>query len=124
LLFDEFLKSDVVPKIRERIGVSSMRGSPRPGPDRLLANRGKEYCLISYSRLQELNGRTDCFGGFCWDLESLKRSILPQVLAGISKETGLQLENVDESGLGSPGDKGESGAKDSLSLPYCELKNR
>jgi signal transduction histidine kinase len=121
LLFAEFLRREVVPKIRERIGVSSMRGSLELGPDRLLASQGKGYCLVSYTRLQGFNGQKACYGGFCWDLEALKRSILPQILAGISKETGLKLENVDENGLGSPGDKGESGAGDSLSLPYRQF---
>jgi signal transduction histidine kinase len=121
LLFVEFLRSDVVPKIRERIGVSSMRGSQRPGPDRLLASQDKGYCLVSYTRLQGFNGHKACYAGFCWDLGALKKSILPQILARISKETGLELDNVDENGLGAPGEKGESVAGDSLSLPYRQF---
>lgn len=122
LLSSEFLRRDVIPKIRERIGVSSMRGSPRPGPDRLLANDGKEYCLVSYARLQGLEGLKAGYGGFCWDLGTLKKEILPEILGATSKETGLQLENVDENGLETPGDKAAvPGAADSLSLPYRQF---
>jgi signal transduction histidine kinase len=122
LLFAEFLRRDVVPKIRERIGVSSMRGGVRPGPDRLLANQDKGYCLVSYARLQDVNGGKAGYAGFCWDLETLKKEILPEILGGTSKETGLKLENLDENGLESPDDKAAvSGAADSLSLPYRQF---
>jgi len=118
LLFAEFLKKDVIPKIRERIGISSIRGSPQPGPDRLLASRSEQYCLISYSLLQDPNDRRTYYRGFCWDLESLKKEILPKILGGISRETGLELENVTEGRNVSPDAKKDFPASDSLSLPY------
>jgi signal transduction histidine kinase len=121
LLFAEFLKEEVVPKVRERIGVSSMRGNPRLETDRLLAKRGDGYCLVSYSPLTDFDGRRTFYGGFCWDLELLKQSILPGILAGIARETGLELRNADESATASVGGARDPERDDSLSLPYRQF---
>lgn len=122
LLFSEFLRRDVVPKIQERMGVSSFRSGPQLQPDRLLANWSDGFCLVSYSPLPDFEERRTYYGGFCWDLESLKKSLLPEILAGISKETGLALENIEENRAGSPAAAREGPtAKDSLSLPYRQF---
>lgn len=122
LLFTEFLKRDAVPKIKERMGVSSLRGGPQLQPDRLLANRGEDYCLISYAPFPNFDGRQTYYGGFSWDLGSLKREILPAILAGISEETGLALENIEESPAGpAAADGGEPTAKDSLLVSYRQF---
>jgi signal transduction histidine kinase/tetratricopeptide (TPR) repeat protein len=122
LIFTEFLKREVMPKIKERMGVSSFRGSPQLQPDRLLAHRGEDYCLVSYSPLPDFDERRTYYGGFCWNLESLEKSLLPEILAAISKETGLELANIEENRAGSPAAAGEGPtAKDSLSLPYRQF---
>jgi signal transduction histidine kinase len=121
LLFAEFLKRDVAPKIKERMGVSSLRGSPQLQPDRLLANQSEGYCLVSYSPLPNFEEHGTYYGGFCWDLESLKKGLLPRILGEISKETGLELENIEESRPGLPDDDGELAAKDSLFLSYRQF---
>jgi signal transduction histidine kinase len=121
LLFAEFVKSDVVPKIKERMGVSSLRGSPQLQPDRLLANRNEDYFLISYSPLPDFEGGRTYYGGFCWALGSLKKEILPEILRKISKETGLVLSNLEENRRGSPAESGEPTAKDSLLLSYRQF---
>ena len=121
LLFAEFLERDVVPKIKERMGVSSLRGSPQLQPDRLLANRGEGYSLISYSPLSDFAERRTYYGGFCWDLESLKNGLLPGILEKISKESGLVLENIEENRPAVPAVNREQAATDSLSLPYRQF---
>ncbi|MBE0712806.1 MAG: hypothetical protein IH583_10515, partial [Candidatus Aminicenantes bacterium] len=122
LLFTEFLNNDVVPEIKERIGVSSLRGSLQLQFDRLLANRSQGYCLISYSPFPDFKERRTYYGGFCWDLGSLKKEILPEILGEISKETGLALENIEENRPGSPAATGgEPAAKDSLLLSYRQF---
>ncbi len=122
LLFTEFLKKEVVPKIRERIGVSSIRGGdPRLRSDRLLADKGEGYCLVSYSPLPGFGGRETYYGGLCWNLDKLKKEILPGIFQEISKETGLELENIEENRPGSPSDEDISPTTDSLSLPYREF---
>jgi len=121
LLFTEFLKRDVVPKIKERMGVSSLRGTPQLQPDRLLANRSEGYCLVSYSPFPDFNERRTYYGGFCWDLESLKKGLLPGILGEISKKTGLALENIEENRLGLPAGGGEPTARDSLLVSYRQF---
>jgi len=121
LLFAEFLRKDVVPEIKERMGVSSFRGSPQLQPDRLLAKRSEGYCLVSYSPLPNFDEGRTYYGGFCWDLESLKKGFLPEILGEISKETGLALENIEENRPGSPAAAGEPTAKDSLLLSYRQF---
>lgn len=122
LVFTEFVKRDVVPKIKERMGVSSLRGTPQHQPDRLLANRNEGYCLISYSPFLDFDERRTYYGGFCWDLESLKKSLLPEILGEISKKTGLELENIEENPPGSPAAAaGEPTAKDSLLVSYRQF---
>jgi signal transduction histidine kinase len=123
LNFTEFLKRDIVPKIKERTGVSALRGSPQNQPDRLLANRDEDYCLVSYAPLPDFEERRTYYGGFCWDLESLRKEILPGILAGISKETGLALENIVENRPETPTVAGTGGptAKDSLLLSYRQF---
>jgi signal transduction histidine kinase len=122
LRFTEFLRKEVVPKIRERIGVSSFRvGAPRFQPDRMLANQAEGFCLVSYSPLPDFDGRDTHYCGFCWDLETLKREILPEVFGDISEETGLELENIEEGLSGSSGEEDKFATKDSLSLPYREF---
>ena len=122
LLFSEFLSRDVVPKIKERMDVSSLRGSSQLQAGRLLADRREGFCLVSYTPLPDFDERRTYYGGFCWDLESLKKSLLPEILAGISKETGLALENIEENSPGSPAAAvGERMAKDSLLLSYRQF---
>jgi signal transduction histidine kinase/tetratricopeptide (TPR) repeat protein len=122
LLFAEYLKSDVIPMIKERMGVSSLRGSPQLQSDRLLANRGEVYCLVSFAPLLDYDGRSTYCGGFCWDLGSLKKEILPNILAGVSKETGLTVDNVEETRPGSPDAAGgEPTVNDSLLVPYRQF---
>jgi len=121
LNFTEFLKRDAVPEIKERMGVSALRGNPQLQPDRLLANRDEGYCLVSYTPLPDFEERHTYYGGFCWDLESLKKKILPGIFGKISKETGLALENIEENRPGTPAAAGGPAAEDSLLLPYRQF---
>jgi signal transduction histidine kinase len=121
LLFSEFLRRDVVPKIQERMGVSSFRSGPQLQPDRLLANWSDGFCLVSYSPLPDFEERRTYYGGFCWDLESLKKGLLPGILGEISKKTGLELENIEEKRPGSPAAGEEPTARDSLLVSYRQF---
>jgi signal transduction histidine kinase len=121
LNFTEFLKKDVVPEIKERMGVSALRGNPHRQPERLLSNRDEGYCLVSFSQLPDFKEHGTYCGGFCWDLELLKKEILPGIFGKISKETGLALENVEENRPGTPAAAGGTTAEDSLLLPYRQF---
>ena len=119
LAFAEFLRTDVVPRIKEKLIVSLMSGSP--GPERLLAKRNDAFYLVSYSRLPEYHESRAYYGGFCWGLEFLKKGVLPGVMEQISKSTGLRLENSDETQRETSVQKQESMSKQSLLLSYRQF---
>jgi len=119
LAFAEFLRTDVVARIKEKLSVSSMSGSP--GPERLLAKRNGAFCLVSYSRLPDNQERRAYYGGFCWDLESLEKGVLPGVMGKISRGTGLNLENIDEAQRKTSAQEQESTPKQSLLLSYRQF---
>lgn len=119
--FAEFLEKQVVPKIGERTGVTSSRESPQPEPNRLLVSRSGQYCLISYSRSRGPNNRKTYYRGFCWDLESLKKEILPKIIGQVSRETGLEVENVNGIGTASSGGGQSALTVNSLVLPYRQF---
>jgi len=120
LLFTDFLKKDIVPKIKERVGVSSIRGGPQIQPDRLLANWDKGYGLVSFSPFPGFQERRTYYGGFRWDLEALKKTMLPEIFKKISKDTELRLENSDES-LRQTSLQTVDAAKGSLLLSYRQF---
>ncbi len=121
LLYTEFLRNGVVPKIKERLGISSIHGGLQLQRDRLLANQNESFCLVSYSLLQNFQERRTFYGGFCWNIESLKKGVLPGVLGEISKNTGLRLENTDENSRETLPKTEESTSKDSLLLSYRQF---
>ncbi len=96
LLFSDFLKREVVPKIKEKLTISRIGGEEQPG--RLLAARGEEFCLVSYCALPNFQSEKTFYGGFCWNLSSLKKAIFPKILENITKDTGLSLQVIDERG--------------------------
>jgi signal transduction histidine kinase len=119
LVFTEFLRTVVVPRIKEKLTVSSIRGSPQP--ERLLAKRSGGFCLVSYSPLPDYRERRTFHGGSCWDLESLKKGVLLGVLEQISRGTGLRLENIDETQREVSAQTQETTSKQSLLLSYRQF---
>jgi signal transduction histidine kinase len=119
LLFSDFLKREAVPKIKEKLTLSRIGGEEQPG--RLLAARGEEFCLVSYSALSNFQSEKTFYGGFCWDLSSLKKEIFPKILENLTKDTGLSLQVIDERGRNILTGKEELTSKDSLSLAYRQF---
>jgi signal transduction histidine kinase len=119
LLFTDFLKREAVPKIKEKLTLSRIGGEAQSG--RLLAARREEFCLVSYSVLPSFQPGKTFYGGFCWDLSSLKKEIFPEVLENLTKETGLSLRIIDEIGRNILTGKEEITSKDSLSLSYRQF---
>jgi len=119
LLFSDFLKREAVPKIKEKLTLSRIGGEAQPG--RLLAARREEFCLVSYSVLPNFQSEKTFYGGFYWDLSSLKKEIFPKILENLTKETGLSLQVIDERGRNILNGKEELISKDSLSLSYRQF---
>jgi signal transduction histidine kinase len=119
LLFSDFLKREAVPKIKEKLTLSRMGGEAQPG--RLLVAQREEFCLVSYSALPNFQSGKTFYGGYCWDLSSLKNEIFPEVLENLTKDTGLFLRIIDERGRNILTGKEELTSKDSLSLSYRQF---
>ena len=119
LLFSDFLKREAVPMIKEKLTLSRIGGEEQPG--RLLAARREEFCLVSYSALPNFQSEKTFYGGFCWDLSSLKKEIFPKILENLTKDTGLSLQVIDERGRNILTGKEELTSKDSLSLAYRQF---
>jgi signal transduction histidine kinase len=120
LLLTEFLRSHVVPRIKESAGASPARGATGVQPDRLLTRVGDGYRLVSYCPLPNFNRQRTYYGGFCWELESLRRNFLPHILAELSIELALTLDIVDESSAQAAGD-GNAAAANALLLSFREF---
>jgi signal transduction histidine kinase len=119
LLFTDFLKREAVPKIKEKLTLSRIGGEAQPG--RLLAARREEFCLVSYSVLPNFQPEKTFYGGYYWDLSSLKEEIFPNILENLTKDTGLSLQVIDERGRNILTGKEEVTSKDSLSLSYRQF---
>jgi signal transduction histidine kinase len=121
LIFTEFLRRDVVPRIKERVGASPIRGAPRLQPDRLLTRLGDGYRLVSYSPLPNFDRQRTYYGGICWELEPLRADLLSRILGEVSKKLGLTLETIGESRPGSARQDDTPAARDALSLSFREF---
>jgi signal transduction histidine kinase len=119
LVFTDFLKREAVPKIKEKLTLSRMGGEVQPG--RLLAARSEEFCLVSYSVLANFQSGKTFYGGFCWDLSSLKNELFPRILENLTKDTRLSLQVIDERGQDILTGKEQIASKDSLSLSYRQF---
>ena len=119
LFFADLLRREVVPKIKERLTISRMRGEAQSG--RLIATQREDFCLTSYSALNNFQSEKTFYGGFCWDLGSLKKEIFPQILNKLSVDTGLHLQIIDQNGQNILTGRKESESKDSLSLSYRQF---
>jgi signal transduction histidine kinase/tetratricopeptide (TPR) repeat protein len=114
LLFVEFLKKDVIPKIMERTGIPAARGIRQLELDHLTTSRSEQYCLVSYAPFQDPNDGATCYRGFCWDPELLKKQVLPKILGQVSQNTGLELDTIDKNDSAST-------SANSLSLSYRQF---
>lgn len=119
LLFTDFLKREAVPRIKEKIALTRM--SDEAYRDRFPVIQNDELYFISYSVLPRFQSKKTYYGGFCWDLDSLKKRVFPKVLEDLREETGLHLRIVDEDGKNILTGKEQSIPKDSLRLSYRQF---
>ena len=103
------------------MGVSPNRGAALIRADRLLMRLGDGYRLVSYAPLPNFRQQRTYYGGFCWELDSLRAHLLPRVLGELSKKLGLMLETVEERHTGSARDAGTAAAGNALLLSFREF---
>jgi len=119
LIFSDFLKREVVPKIKEKQSLLRMDGEAQPG--RFLAAQKEGICLISYSSLQNFRSEKTFYGGCSWALNTLKKEIFPGILGKVTENTGLQLQIIDHRGQNILTGRKELLPKDSISFSYRQF---
>jgi len=119
LNFTDLIERRVIPKLREKLFLSGVAGNFEPG--RLLIPVENDFRLISYTTLAEFQPKQTFYGGYCWDLNSVKKELLPDILEDITKETDLLFQMVDQTGRNILTGKEESISKTSLSLSFRQF---
>lgn len=119
LLFADFLKRDVIPGIKEKLTLSRMGGEEKQG--RFLAAQREDFRLVSYTTLPDFRDEQTFYGGLCWDTDSLKQEIFPEVLGNVTKDSGLQVQIIDGGGRNILSGKEALSSRDSLSLSYRQF---
>jgi signal transduction histidine kinase len=94
LLFSDFLSREVIPTLEERLKLTRLTGEGRAG--RFIVTQEEDFRLVSYAALPGLQLEKVFFGGYCWDLDALKSALLPGILEGMMKDTGLIFQIVEE----------------------------
>ncbi len=89
LRFTDALNREAVPKIKEKLTLNRIAGEAPSG--RLPVNFTGDFGLISFNILPEFQAGKAFYGGFLWDIEPLRDTLLPQILESVSLATGLQL---------------------------------
>ncbi|GAF81291.1 unnamed protein product, partial [marine sediment metagenome] len=116
LVFTDFLKKEVIPKIKEKLSLSQIADEIMPG--RFLITLKKDFFLISYAIFPNLQSEQTFYGGFCWNINSLKKWITPKILENTTKDSGINFQIVDEKGQNILTGKEELTSKSSLTLSY------
>jgi len=116
LIFTDFLERSVIPKINEKLSIS--RVADEVLPERLLIPQKKVFSLISYTILPDFQSEQTFYGGFCWDLNSLKKQTISKTLEDITKDSRLSFQIVDERGQNILTGEEELISKGSLTLSF------
>jgi signal transduction histidine kinase len=115
LIFVDFLKREAIPKMRERSAYSQAANASFPL--RFLVSQGEDGCLISYTHLPEFRSKRMYYGGFCWDLDSLKKE-LPKLLTDLEESSRSHFQILDEKGQNVVMDKNELVSGDAVDLSF------
>jgi signal transduction histidine kinase len=113
LRFTDFLKRAAIPSIKEKLTLSRIEEAR---PERLVITREQTLSLISFCLLPEIQPKRAFYGGFCWDLDYLKKGIFPKAVERITKNSGLLIRIIDESGRDVLSGETEAVSKNNLSL--------
>jgi signal transduction histidine kinase len=116
LLFADFLKREAIPKMTERRFLNRSGEDPQIG--RFLTPDNEIDCLVSYRTFPDFQDKNTFYGGFCWNLDSLKTEVFPNVLEDLEKTTKLHLRIIDDKGRNVLTGTEEFVSEEALSLSY------
>ena len=116
LTFTDFLERNVIREMKEKLSLSRVAGEVMP--ERLLIPLKNDFFLISYATLPNFQSEQTFYGGFCWDINSLKKDIIIKVLADITKDSELCFKIIDETDQNIITGKENLTSKESLTLSH------
>ncbi len=119
LLFEDFIKKDVIPKMTERRSLARFGEEAQTG--RSLMTEHENYCLVSYVAFPRFQDKKPFYGGICWDLDALKADIFPQMLKDLEKDTGLHLNLIDGKGWNVLAGTKEPASEETLSFSFRQF---
>lgn len=93
LNFAAVLEKRIIPRIKEKLVLNPLDDESNTG--RVLAQDNKEPYLVSYTLLPNLEDDRTCYGGFYWNLDSIKHAIIPNTLDNLRLESGFHFKTVD-----------------------------
>jgi len=94
LLFKDFLERSVIPEIKEKLSLS--RSGNTATQERFPGTVQDDLFLVSYAIIPDFQPERTFYGGFKWDLNLLKNSIIPKILEDLSEDSGLDFKFVNE----------------------------
>lgn len=116
LVFADLLEREIIPKIKEKLAIHEATGEVEQG--RLLVPLEKDFRLVSYKILPNLQSKQNFYGGISWDLELIKNELIPKILENLEKESGMNFKIIDEKGRNILTGREEAVTKESLSLAF------
>jgi signal transduction histidine kinase len=119
LLFADFLEREAIPKMTERGSLNRLREVNSTG--RFFAEDGEKDCFVSYCAFPEFMDKKTFYGGLCWDLDFLKRDVLPGMLGDLEKNLKLHLRIIDNKNLNVLTGNEESISNEALSLSFRQF---
>ncbi|MCH8286789.1 hypothetical protein IIB79_09725 [candidate division KSB1 bacterium] len=92
--FTALLEKRIIPKIKEMLDLFPMNYKTNTG--RVLAMNNEEPYLVSYMILPNFKDDRTYYGGFYWNLDSIKHKIIPYSLDRITRESDFHFKTLDD----------------------------
>ena len=116
LVYADYLQRKAIPRMTQRQTLTRIGEDAQSG--RFLTAENENYCLVSYTTIPGFQDKKTFYGGFCWDLDSLKIDVFPTVLRDLAKNTKLHLRIIDDKGRNILTGTEELVSEEALSLSY------
>jgi len=92
LNFTSLLERRIIPSIKERLDLSPKDYNSNTG--RIHAMNNIDPYLVSYKILPNLKDNRTFYGGFYWDLDSIKYKIIPYILDSLMQVSDFHFKNL------------------------------
>lgn len=117
--FTALLEKRIIPKIKEMLDLFPLNYKVNTG--RVLAMNNEEPYLVSYMILPNFQDDRTYYGGFYWNLDSIKHKIIPNSLDRLTRESDFHFKTLDDRDSNSNGVKDGIISEGNLAMSYREF---